>query len=122
MAEELQQQIQATDRLKIRKKQLEEDNKRLAREVELQQESAKEYAIQQQKRKAQIQRLSERIKELEEDLNKSKQDHLHHQRKLTGIAKKELEDYKLDAEGLRKLLYIRTKELKKIKVINQLDG
>ncbi len=52
--EELQLHTQQTEKLKVRKKQLEEDNKRLLREVELLEERVEEYAKQQQQRKDQV--------------------------------------------------------------------
>lgn len=46
MAEELRLQVQETDELQKAKKQLEEENKKLRREVQLNELSIKEYAKQ----------------------------------------------------------------------------
>jgi hypothetical protein len=126
MAKELQLQTNETERLKAKKLFLEEDNKRLQMETELQEESVKQYAQLQQERRRKatsfqfililkIKQLKERVHELEEELAAKNEENRKHLIKVTTKLKKELEDSQMDTEGLRKLVEIKTKETKKIR-------
>jgi len=122
-SEELNLQLQENEKLKLTKRRLEEENKRLLREVELQDSSSQELIVQQQQRKQQVRIptwgfLISEDKESEAKIavdgrrscksgNKSKLDYFKTQ--------KALEDSQLDNEGLRQLLTIKTKEMRRIK-------
>jgi hypothetical protein len=115
IAEELHIHVQEAEQLKQKKKVLEDDNKRLLREVDLQEESAQEYARQNQAQKKEIYNLRQRIKDVEEELLQLRNSKTNYNSAATTKSKKELDEAKMDSEALRQLLDIRTKELKKIR-------
>ena len=73
MAEELRLQVGETDDLQKAKKGLEEDTKRLRREVALNEQSVKEYAKQGFRQSKEIKELSAKVKHLERSLAQSLQ-------------------------------------------------
>ena len=65
MAEELRLQVGETDELQKSKKALEEESKKLRREVALNEQSVKEYAKQGFRQSKEIKELSAKVKSLE---------------------------------------------------------
>ncbi|PRP87200.1 hypothetical protein PROFUN_01462 [Planoprotostelium fungivorum] len=115
MTEELQLQLQTTEKLKVKQKQLTSENKRLAREVEIQEEKEQEYASQQHQRTVTIKKLSERIGNLEVSNENLKAETIRSVSNASAQMKRELDDSKLDIEGMKRLLELKNKDLKRIK-------
>ena len=115
MAEELRLQVGETDELQKAKKTLEEDNKKLRREVALNEQSVKEYAKQGFRQSKEIKELSARVKSLERTLSQSVQNF---EREKDAIAKEDMRkiaEVELDSQGLRQLVRLKTKEVSHMK-------
>eukprot|EP00003_Mantamonas_plastica_P004620 TRINITY_DN13659_c0_g3_i1.p1 TRINITY_DN13659_c0_g3~~TRINITY_DN13659_c0_g3_i1.p1 ORF type:complete len:305 (+),score=108.04 TRINITY_DN13659_c0_g3_i1:708-1622(+) len=120
MAEELRLQVQETDDLQRTKKQMEEENKRLLREVELNQKSVEEYAKQGYKYSKELRSKTEEIKNLENSLSKVVHNFEEEREDRVRNHRRELKENKTEIEGLRKLLQIRTYELNALRKLSKL--
>ena len=115
MAEELRLQVGETDELQKAKKTLEEETKKLRREVALNEQSVKEYAKQGFRQSKEIKELSARVKSLERTLSQSVQNF---EREKDAIAKEDMRkiaEVELDSQGLRQLVRLKTKEVTHMK-------
>lgn len=115
MAEELRLQVQETDELQKAKKTLEEDCKKLRREVQLHEQSVKEYAKQGFRQSKEIKELAAKVKSLEKTLSASVRDFEKEREQLSSAERRKSTEAALDSHGLRSLLKLKTKELAHIK-------
>ncbi|KAL3931340.1 MAG: hypothetical protein SGPRY_001167 [Prymnesium sp.] len=120
MAEELRLQVQETDELQKCKRMLEEENKKLRREVQLNEQSVKEYAKQGFRQSKEIKELSAKVKSLERSLSASVRDFEREKDSITQADRKKIAEAELDSAGLRQLVRgdgvrLKTKELGHIK-------
>ncbi|CAK4613987.1 unnamed protein product [Aphanomyces euteiches] len=119
MGDELRFQLQTTDELTREKSMLENANKALKREIQMHLDKELEYAKYGQKQTREIKQLQAKVKTLEKSLGDivhsfEKEKHL-----LTMKTEKELDDVSVDAEGLRKLVKLKNKELRNMKRLAQ---
>ena len=108
MAEELRLQVGETDELQKAKKTLEEDNKKLRREVALNEQSVKEYAKQGFRQSREIKELGGKVKTLERSLGTTTREH---EKEKQGLDRRKIAEMELDGQGLRQLVRMKTKEL-----------
>ena len=111
MAEELRLQVGETDELQKAKKALEEETKKLRREVALNEQSVKEYAKQGFRQSKEIKELSAKVKSLERTLSTSVQQFERERDQLAQADKRQLAEVELDTQGLRQLVRLKTKEV-----------
>lgn len=119
MAAELQLQVQETDVLQTTRKTLEEDNKRLLREVALNEGSVKEHAKQGHKLQKQVAMLSTRIAELTSDLERQRASAGEVVAEQARAAAKDKEALQFEVAGVRKLLALKTKEVRNFRKLAQ---
>ena len=115
MAEELRLQVGETDELQKAKKALEEETKKLLREVALNEQSVKEYAKQGFRQSKEIKELSAKVKSLERTLSTSVQQFERERDQLAQADKRKLAEVELDTQGLRQLVRLKTKEVSHMK-------
>jgi len=115
MAEELRLQVGETDELQKAKKALEEETKRLRREVALNEQSVKEYAKQGFRQSKEIKELAAKVKSLERSLSTSVRDFEREKDTITQADRKKIAEAELDSAGLRQLVRLKTKELAHMK-------
>ena len=115
MAEELRLQVGETDDLQKAKKGLEEDTKRLRREVALNEQSVKEYAKQGFRQSKEIKELSAKVKSLERTLSLSVATFEQEKSSLHKEDQRKLAEIELDSQGLRQLVKLKSKELTHMK-------
>jgi len=115
MAEELRLQVGETDELQKAKKSLEEDTKRLRREVALNEQSVKEYAKQGFRQSKEIKELSAKVKSLERSLSHSVASFEKEKDTLVREDQRRLAEVELDSQGLRQLVKLKSKELTHMK-------
>jgi len=115
MAEELRVQVQETDELQKVKASLEEENKVRRREVELHEQSVKEYAKQGFRQSKEIKELGAKVKALERSLSSSVRDFGAEKEELALRDRKRIAEVELDAAGLRQLVKLKSKELANVK-------
>ena len=108
-------QVTETDDLQKTKKALDEENKRLRREVQLNEQSVKEYAKQGFRQSKEIKELQTKVKSLERSLSASVRDFEKEKAGLLQTDKKRIEEAELDSAGLRQLVRLKTKELSHMK-------
>eukprot|EP01112_Ceratiomyxa_fruticulosa_P005397 TRINITY_DN1601_c0_g2_i1.p1 TRINITY_DN1601_c0_g2~~TRINITY_DN1601_c0_g2_i1.p1 ORF type:complete len:511 (+),score=142.15 TRINITY_DN1601_c0_g2_i1:101-1633(+) len=119
LEEELQVHIKGNDSLTKAKVIAEEEAKKLAREIELHEERLEEYAIINHKQSKEIAKLTEQISILENQHQQTKKTHEQEKETIQNRRNKEFEDQVLDAKALRKLLELKTKELKNVRRLAQ---
>lgn len=115
MAEELRLQVSETDELQKAKKALEEESKKLRREVALNEQSVKEYAKQGFRQSKEIKELSAKTKALERTLSQSVQKHERERESSAEADRRRLAEVELDSQGLRQLVRLKSKELSHMK-------
>lgn len=115
MAEELRLQIRETDELQKVNKATEEDNRRLKREVALNDQAIKEYAKQGNRQAREINDLSTKVKSLERFVSSSTREFEKEKGHLLATGRKTTSEAETDAAGLRQLVKMRTKELTDVK-------
>jgi len=115
MAEELRLQVGETDELQKAKKALEEETKRLRREVALNEQSVKEYAKQGFRQSKEIKELSAKVKSLERTLSHSVASYEKEKDTLVKEDQRKLAEVELDSQGLRQLVRLKSKELTHVK-------
>jgi len=115
MAEELRLQVGETDELQKAKKGLEEETKRLRREVALNEQSVKEYAKQGFRQSKEIKELSAKVKSLERSLSTNVASFEKERDTLVKEDQRKLAEVELDSQGLRQLVKLKSKELTHMK-------
>ena len=115
MAEELRLQVAETDSLQKTKKVLEEEGKKLRREVALNEQSVKEYAKQGFRQSKEIKELSAKVKGLERSLSQSVHQFEKEKDTLSQTGGRRLAEAELDTQGLRQLVRLKSKELSHMK-------
>lgn len=115
MAEELRLQIRETDELQKVNKATEEDNRRLKREVALNDQAVKEYAKQGHRQAKEISDLLTKVKSLERFVSSSTREFEKEKGSLLASGRKMTSEAETDAAGLRQLVKLRTKELTNVK-------
>mmetsp|Transcript_33961 Transcript_33961/g.56167 ORF Transcript_33961/g.56167 Transcript_33961/m.56167 type:complete len:461 (-) Transcript_33961:310-1692(-) len=115
MAEELRLQVTETDDLQKSKRTLEEENKKLKREVQLNEQSVKEYAKQGFRQSKEIKDLSAKVKSLERYVSSSTREFEKEKDAITQFDRRKMAEMELDSAGLRQLVKIKTKELNNVK-------
>eukprot|EP00908_Phaeocystis_cordata_P013952 Transcript_25065.p1 GENE.Transcript_25065~~Transcript_25065.p1 ORF type:complete len:481 (+),score=298.65 Transcript_25065:97-1539(+) len=115
MAEELRVQVQETDELQKAKAFLEDENKKLRREVQLHEQSVKEYAKKGFRQTKEIKELGSKVKTLERSLSTSIRDFGNEKEELALRDRKRIAEMELDSAGLRQLVKLKSKELANVK-------
>ena len=115
MAEELRLQVGETDELQKAKKGLEEESKKLRREVALNEQSVKEYAKQGFRQSKEIKELSAKVKSLERSLSHSVASFEKEKGEMAKEDQRKLAEVELDSAGLRQLVRLKSKELTHMK-------
>jgi len=115
MAEELRLQVQETDDLQKCKRILEEENNKLRREVQLNEQSVKEYAKQGFRQSKEIKELSSKVKSLERHVSSTTREFEREKGLLVETDRKKIAEAELDSAGLRQLVRLKTKELASVK-------
>ncbi|OQS00187.1 hypothetical protein THRCLA_06162 [Thraustotheca clavata] len=119
MGEELRFQLQMTDELQREKDKLINQNKALTCEVQMHADKEQEYAKYGQRQTREIRQLQAKVKTLEKSLCQVVSTFEKEKHALTIKTEKELDDVSLDADGLRKLLKLKNKELRAMKRLAQ---
>ncbi|EQC42073.1 hypothetical protein SDRG_00915 [Saprolegnia diclina VS20] len=119
MGDELRFQLQMTDELQREKDKLVEQTKALQRELQLHADKEQEYAKYGQRQTREIKQLQAKVKTLEKSLSQVVSTFEKEKHALTIKTEKELDDVSLDADGLRKLLKLKNKELRTMKRLAQ---
>ncbi|KDO27043.1 hypothetical protein SPRG_07754 [Saprolegnia parasitica CBS 223.65] len=114
MGDELRFQLQMTDELQREKDKLVEQTKALQRELQLHDEKEQEYAKYGQRQTREIKQLQAKVKTLEKSLSQVVSTFEKEKHALTIKTEKSL-----DADGLRKLLKLKNKELRTMKRLAQ---
>jgi len=115
MAEELRLQVAETDALQKTKKVLEEEGKKLRREVALNEQAVKEYAKQGFRQSKEIKELSAKVKGLERSLSQSVHQFEKEKDSLVQTDQRKIAEAQLDSQGLRQLVRLKSKELSHMK-------
>jgi len=115
MAEELRLQVRETDELQKANKATEEDNRRLKREVALNEQAAKEYAKQGHRQAKEISELSTKVKSLERFVSSSTREFEKERGSLLASDRRKTAEAEMDVAGLRQLVKMKTKELANVK-------
>lgn len=115
MAEELRLQIRETDELQKVNKATDEDNRRLKREVSLNDHAIKEYAKQGNRQAKEISDLSSKVKSLERFVSSSTREFEKEKGSILASGRKMTSEAEMDAAGLRQLVNLRNKELSNLK-------
>ena len=108
-------QVQETDELQKAKAYLEEENKKLRHEVELHEQSVKEYAKKGFRQTKEIKELGHKIKGLERSLSSSIRDLGQEKHDLALRDGRRIAEMELDSAGLRQLVKLKSKELANVK-------
>mmetsp|Transcript_12897 Transcript_12897/g.15564 ORF Transcript_12897/g.15564 Transcript_12897/m.15564 type:complete len:487 (-) Transcript_12897:254-1714(-) len=119
MAEELRLHVQETDELQREKRQLEEEKKKLIREVEIKREMEEQYAKRGSKQSREIRDNAAKVASLEKSLSTMMKDFDGERSTLKDRARSELETAKIEQQGLRRLLKLKTRELNNIRRLAQ---
>ncbi|KAF0686037.1 Aste57867_22131 [Aphanomyces stellatus] len=119
MGEELRFQLQTTEELTKEKAKLEAAAKTLKSEIQMHTDKELEYAKYGQKQTREIKQLQAKVKTLEKSLCQVVHEFEKEKHVLTTKTEKELDDVSLDADGLRKLLKLKNKELRNMKRLSQ---
>ncbi|OQS00781.1 hypothetical protein ACHHYP_02688 [Achlya hypogyna] len=119
MGDELRFQLQMTDELQRDKDKLVEQTKALQRELQMHADKEIEYAKYGQRQTREIKQLQAKVKTLEKSLSQVVSTFEKEKHALTTKTEKELDDVSLDADGLRKLLKLKNKELRTMKRLAQ---
>ena len=115
MAEELRLQVSETDELQKGKKTLEEEAKKLRREVSLNEQAVKEYAKQGFRQSKEIKDLTAKVKGLERSLAHSIAIFEKERETLQQADQRKLAEAEPDSQGLRQLVKLKSKELSHMK-------
>jgi len=115
MAEELRLQVAETDELQKAKKSLEEECKKLRREVALNEQAVKEYAKQGFRQSKENKELTSKVKSLERTLSHSVHAFEKEKDTLLQTDQRKIAEAELDSQGLRQLVRLKTKELSHMK-------
>ncbi|ETV97627.1 hypothetical protein, variant 3 [Aphanomyces invadans] len=119
MGEELRFQLQTTEELTKDKIALEHLTKSLKCEIQVHADKELEYAKYGQKQTREIKQLQAKVKTLEKSLCQVVHAFEKEKVLLATKTEKELDDVSLDADGLRKLLKLKNKELRNMKRLAQ---
>ncbi|KAJ1639118.1 hypothetical protein T492DRAFT_571639, partial [Pavlovales sp. CCMP2436] len=120
MGEELRLQVQETDELQKISRKREDENKRLRREVELNEDTLKEYAKQGFKATREIKDNAAKVKSLEKSLGQVVKDYERKAQLSAGSFEKAVKELELESGGMRQLLKLKAKELANVKRLAQL--
>eukprot|EP00736_Rhodelphis_marinus_P004159 Rmarinus@m.18301 len=119
MADELRLHVQETEELQQIKNRLEEENKRLVREVELGSMNEQEYAKRGAKQQRHNRELETKVKNLERSLTHVVREFEKERERLASRSKQELDEAQLEIQGLRKLVKVKNRELKLVRKLGQ---
>ncbi|ETV71894.1 hypothetical protein H257_13025 [Aphanomyces astaci] len=119
MGEELRFQLITTEELTKENMALEQTTKALKCEIQVHLDKELEYAKYGQKQTREIKQLQAKVKTLEKSLCQVVHEFEKEKQLLTTKTEKELDDVSLDADGLRKLLKLKNKELRNMKRLAQ---
>lgn len=119
MAEELRLHVQETDELQREKRLLEDEKKRLMREVEIKREMEEQYAKRGSKQSREIRENAQKVASLEKSLGQMMKDFEGERSALKTQSKEELDAAKVEQNGLRRLLKLKTRELNNIRRLAQ---
>lgn len=119
MGEELQFQLQTTQELQRELKQAEEKKRELIVEMSLQAEKEEQYALKGHRQTREIKQLQTKVKNLEKSLNQVVHEFEREKNMVTLKNQRELKDYALDTDGLKRLVKVRTKELQTVRELAQ---
>eukprot|EP00002_Diphylleia_rotans_P012008 TRINITY_DN2358_c0_g1_i11.p1 TRINITY_DN2358_c0_g1~~TRINITY_DN2358_c0_g1_i11.p1 ORF type:complete len:495 (-),score=95.47 TRINITY_DN2358_c0_g1_i11:242-1726(-) len=119
MADELRLQVQETDELQRAKKRMEEENERLLRSVELNEQSVKEYAKQGYRRAKEIKDLTNKVKNLERSLGQVVRELEREKESSSQQMQKLAEQSQAEINALKRLLELKAKELSGIRKLAQ---
>lgn len=119
MGEELRFQQQEMEILQTEQQQLEDQNKKLARELELFIEKEKEYARLGSRRSRENKDLTAKVKALEGTITKMARDGDRARDELVAKTGGETEDMRLEVHALRQLIKLKNKELRTLKRLSE---
>lgn len=119
MGEELRFQLQTTEELQREKRECETRAKRFAIETQLASAKEHEYARQAERQAREIKQLRATVKALEKTMSESLAAAEREKRVEVSKSGRELEDLALDADGLRRLLRLKNKELRNLRRLAQ---
>ncbi|XRB07516.1 flagellar/basal body protein [Pycnococcus provasolii] len=119
MAEELRLHVQETDGLTRERRMLEEENTRLTRELTLRREVEEQFAKRGSKQARDIKDARARVESLEKSLGQMARDFDSERTERSENHMRAIADKDTDVEGLRRLVKLRTRELKNIRRLAQ---
>lgn len=119
MGEELRFQLQTTDELHELKEKLEEDNRKLQRDVALYEEKEKEYSKQGHKKGREIKDLNGQVQTLEKSLSQVVRDFEKQRAEMLAGFRDKTGELQVEVNGLRQLVKLKNKELRTIKRLAQ---
>lgn len=120
MATELRLQIQEADELQKLSRARDEENKRLRRDVDLQEQSGKEYAKQRYKHTREIKDLLEKVKSLERSLGDVVKGQETVVQNMRADHEKRTKELTTELSGLKQHIKLKAKELANVKRLAQL--
>lgn len=120
MGEELAFQLQTSEEIQEQSKALREENKRLAREISIWNEKGKEYANRVYQKDCELKQVREKLKQLEQKLVSVVRKHEQDKKTSSSRAKETVNDLRLESEGLRQLVKLKNKELKRVRNLSKI--
>lgn len=115
LAEDLKLHVQETAELQRVKGKLEEETKKLRRDLELNEEQMKEYAQDRFRHSKQVKELQSKVKNLEKSLAQVVKDFERERERLLQKGKSDMHQTEVENTGLRKLVKVKEREHTKIK-------
>ena len=115
MGEELAFQLHSSDELQKQCKGLKDENKQLHREISIWNEKGKEYANQAYQKDCELKETRTKLKHLEQKLSSMVRNNEQDKRSSASKTRDALNDLQLEAEGLRQLVKLKNKELKRVR-------
>jgi len=115
LAEDLKLHVQETAELQRVKVKLEEETKKLRRDLELNEEQMKEYAQDRFRHSKQVKDLQSKVKNLEKSLAQVVKDFERERERLLQKGKSDMHQTEVENTGLRKLVKVKEREHTKIK-------
>jgi hypothetical protein len=120
MAEELRLQVQETDELQKLSRKRDDENKRLRRDVELNEDALKEYAKTGFRQTREIKDLAAKVKSLERSLGQVVKEYERKAQLVADAHDRRSQELELESSGMRQLLRLKSKELANVKRLAQL--
>jgi len=119
MAEELRLHVQETDELQRQKRLLEEERRTLLREVDIKSDMEQQFAAKGCKQRREIKDSEGRVGALEKSIGKLMADFEVERARLQAHGSKEATAARVESDGLRRLLKLKTRELANIRRLAQ---